>query len=173
MLYKIFKNDLIIPDFPSFCETIGEIYDKCNDNRSGKIASYIPQLSRHSPDTWALSLCTVHGQRFSLGDVNSYFTLQSCSKPFTYAYCLNELGPEIVHKYVSYEPSGKNFNEICLDHKSKPHNPMLNSGAIMSTALIMELIAKASGSGLAEKFECILQYIKVFNINYTITTFPT
>ncbi len=41
------------------------------------------------------------------------------SKPFTYAICLNELGDEEVHKYVSHEPSGRGFNEICLDAKSK------------------------------------------------------
>jgi glutaminase len=29
------------------------------------------------------------------GDVNVPFTLQSCSKPFTYGICLNELGPEV------------------------------------------------------------------------------
>jgi glutaminase len=29
------------------------------------------------------------------GDVNVPFTLQSCSKPFTYGICLNELGPKV------------------------------------------------------------------------------
>ncbi len=62
-------------------------------------------------------MCTVDGQRFSLGDVDTKFTMQSCSKPFTYAICLNELGPEQVHRFVSHEPSGRNFNEICLDKK--------------------------------------------------------
>ena len=64
-----------------------------------------------------MSVCTIDGQRFSLGDVSDPFTLQSVSKPFTYAICLNELGPEVVHNYVSYEPSGRNFNEIVLDKR--------------------------------------------------------
>ena len=45
--------------------------------------------------------------------------MQSCSKPFTYGICLNELGPDIVHRYVGHEPSGRNFNEICLDSNSE------------------------------------------------------
>ena len=84
---------------------------------------------------------------FYEGDVDALFTLQSCSKPFTYAICLKELGSEVlmsdeedddadhdddddddnhhdhdhqvVHKYIGQEPSGRNFNEICLDKSGK------------------------------------------------------
>ena len=78
--------------------------------------------------------------RFSLGPVGTKFTLQSCSKPFTYAICLNELGLDKVHEYVSHEPSGKNFNSVILDARNKPHNPMLNSGAIICSSLLLEVI---------------------------------
>ncbi len=43
-----------------------------------QIADYIPQLAKRSRDTWACSICTVDGQRLSLGDVDHKFTLQSC-----------------------------------------------------------------------------------------------
>ena len=52
------------------------------------------------------------------GDTNIPFTMQSCSKPFTYAVCLNELGSETVHQYVGQEPSGRMFNNLCLDYRS-------------------------------------------------------
>ena len=81
------------------------------------MGSYIPQLAAFDRDNWAMSVCTTDGQRFSLGNVNDPFTMQSCIKPFTYAICLNELGPELVHKYVGYEPIGRNVNEICLDDR--------------------------------------------------------
>ena len=45
--------------------------------------------------------------------------LQSCSKPFTYAVGLNELGADEVHGYVGQEPSGRMFNELTLDFNSK------------------------------------------------------
>ena len=132
-----------------------------------------------------MSICTVDGQRFSLGPVKTAFTMQSCSKvvvllcrkfdfsvvfqPFTYAVCMNELGSDVVHQYVgrvSYsnftnivdfcqEPSGRMFNELSLDFNSKcsfacvkykyvfadkPHNPLLNSGAIMSASILLNLV---------------------------------
>lgn len=83
------------------------------------MASYIPQLAKVNPDFWGVSLCTIDGQRFSLGDVNEPFTLQSCSKPLTYAIALEELGQETVHTFVGQEPSGRNFNELVLDFNSK------------------------------------------------------
>ena len=83
----------------------------------GEVADYIPQLATFEKEKWAMSICTIDGQRYSLGDVNIPFTIQSVSKPFTYAICLNELGPEIVHNYISHEPSGLNFNEIALDKR--------------------------------------------------------
>jgi glutaminase len=42
------------------------------------------------------------------------------SKPLTYAIALNELGQDTVHQYVGQEPSGRMFNELVLDHNSKP-----------------------------------------------------
>lgn len=71
------------------------------------------------PSNWALSICTVDGQRFSLGNFKEYFTIQSVSKPFTYATALDHLGEETVHKYVGKEPSGRMFNELILNHERK------------------------------------------------------
>ena len=77
------------------------------------------KLSRFDPDKWGMSVCTVDGQRFTLGDVNEPFTIQSCSKPFTYGINVDKLGQEVVDKYIGQEPSGRDFNEICLDSKSQ------------------------------------------------------
>ena len=43
-----------------------------------QVASYIPQLERMNPNYWGVSLCTVDGQRFSIGDVKVPYTIQSC-----------------------------------------------------------------------------------------------
>ena len=52
--------------------------------------------------------------RIKLNHIFAIF-FQSCSKPFTYAVGLNELGADEVHKYVGQEPSGRMFNELTLD----------------------------------------------------------
>jgi len=159
VLSQAVRNDVIIPDFPAFCVQLKEVFHRCTANTNGSPASYIPQLERYDPNLWAMSICTVDGQRFSLGDVDQLFTMQSCSKPFTYAMCLNELGNEIVHNYIGQEPSGRNFNEICLDKNNMPHNPMLNAGAMMSAALILNMIEPRDQS-LAEKYEYTLNYMR-------------
>lgn len=63
---------------------------------SFQIATYIPQLARSDPNSWAMSICTVDGQRRSWGASKIPFCLQSVSKPFTYAIVLDELGAEQV-----------------------------------------------------------------------------
>jgi glutaminase len=119
LIARAFRHQFIIPDFQSFTKDIEDIYWKCKSNTDGKVASYIPQLSRVSPDYWGVSVCTIDGQRFSIGDTTIPFTLQSCSKPLTYAIALEKLTQEVVHQYVGQEPSGRNFNELVLDHNSE------------------------------------------------------
>ena len=44
--------------------------------QSLQVASYIPQLAKYSANSFGVSICTVDGQRFSIGDTNVPFTLQ-------------------------------------------------------------------------------------------------
>jgi glutaminase len=83
-----------------------------------------------------VSLCTIDGQRHAIGDVHVPFTLQSGCMPINYALALNELGPDIVHRYVGHEPSGESFAYIKLNPSNLPHNPLINSGAIAVASLI-------------------------------------
>lgn len=96
LISKAFRNQFVVPDFSNFTKDIEDIYWKCKSNTDGKVAAYIPQLARVNPDYWGVSVCTIDGQRFSIGDVNVPFTLQSCSKPLTYAIALEKLGQEVV-----------------------------------------------------------------------------
>ena len=133
-------------------------------------------VQRSDPSLWGLSICTVDGQRYSLGktvftqtfrcgkrkhfniNINHNQVMSTPSSPSNPAasrsptpsvsrnlvqrskmiknlvailtilivitiinnsilmahYC-----PQVVHKYIGQEPSGRNFNEICLDKSGK------------------------------------------------------
>ncbi|KAJ2947941.1 hypothetical protein O0L34_g9734 [Tuta absoluta] len=156
LITRAFRSQFVIPDFQDFIKDIEEIYWAAKSNTDGKVASYIPQLARASTDNWSVSVCTIDGQRFSIGDVTVPFTLQSCSKPLTYAMALETLGPDVVHKYIGTEPSGRNFNELVLDYNMKPHNPMINAGAILVCSLL-KVLDKPEMT-LAEKFDYVMSF---------------
>lgn len=130
------KGTLSIPAFNEFCNDIEEIYVETKKNKEGEVAAYIPQLARVDPDFYAISVCTVDGQRFSIGDSEERFCLQSTSKPINYCLAHEKFGEEYVHQHVGREPSGQKFNEITLNTKGLPHNPLINAGAIMCCSII-------------------------------------
>lgn len=149
VLKKVIRGNMAIPDFADFQHDLEEIFKKVKVNKSGEVASYIPQLGRVNPQHFAVSVCTVDGQRFSLGDAQTDFCLQSVSKPISYCLALEEHGEEKVHDHVGREPSGRGFNELTLNNEGLPHNPLINSGAIMSCSLIKPKQA------LADRFEYV------------------
>ncbi|KAJ8937583.1 hypothetical protein NQ314_011784 [Rhamnusium bicolor] len=158
LLSTAFRHQFIIPEFQEFSKEIEEIYWRCKENTNGTVACYIPQLQRMSPNYWGVSIVTIDGQRYSIGDVNIPFTIQSCSKPLSYAIALDLLGADVVHKYVGQEPSGRNFNELILDHNKKPHNPMINAGAIIICSLLKTIHHPEMSS--AEKFDFTMNYFE-------------
>ncbi|MGF1426452.1 glutaminase A [Kitasatospora sp. LaBMicrA B282] len=136
LISKAARGELAVPDFPALVGDIRRIYaEVCADTR-GAVADYIPQLARVDADQFAISVCTVDGQRFSIGDAQTDFCLQSVSKAVNYCLALDEHGPDTVHRHVGREPSGVGFNELAFNKSGLPHNPMINAGAIMSCALI-------------------------------------
>lgn len=49
---------------------------------------------------------------------------------------MEHLGPDKVHQHVGQEPSGKAFNALIVNEDGLPHNPLINSGAIMVASLL-------------------------------------
>ena len=136
LIDKVLSGQLIIPDFKDFTYSILDIYEKISKITDGHVADYIPQLARIDPNKCGISISTIDGQQYSIGDVNESFCVQSCCKPINYALALEENGLDEVHHYVGREPSGRGFNELVLNKYNKPHNPLINSGAIMTSSLI-------------------------------------
>jgi glutaminase len=120
-IYEIFQN----------------IYDLVKPIKDGKVADYIPQLQKVNPEDFGFSVCSVSdGSITSYGDTTVNFCLQSCSKPLTYCIAHELYGLEKIHKSVGFEPSGQTFNAHTLNNEGKPHNPMINAGAIIVASMI-------------------------------------
>jgi glutaminase len=105
---------------------------------SGAVADYIPELGKADPDHFGISLATLDGHVYEVGDTNVPFTIQSMSKPFVFALALDTLGAARVESAVGVEPSGDPFNSIRLNAENHPFNPMVNAGAITCSGLIYE-----------------------------------
>ncbi|XP_031205823.1 glutaminase liver isoform, mitochondrial isoform X3 [Mastomys coucha] len=153
LLTQAFRKKFVIPDFEEFTGHVDRIFEDAKELTGGKVAAYIPQLAKSNPDLWGVSLCTVDGQRHSVGHTKIPFCLQSCVKPLTYAISVSTLGTDYVHKFVGKEPSGLRYNKLSLNEEGIPHNPMVNAGAIVVSSLIKMDCNKA------EKFDFVLQYL--------------
>lgn len=127
---------LTIPAFDDFKKNILDIFENTKKLDDGTVASYIPQLAKVDPDKYAVSFCSIDGQRLNIGDFKDKFSIQSTSKTINYCIALEEHGEDKVHQHVGREPSGQKFNELTLNEKGLPHNPLINAGAIMCSSLI-------------------------------------
>ena len=122
---------------------------------SGAVADYIPELGKADPAHFGISLATLDGHVYEVGDTKVPFTIQSMSKPFVFALALDTLGAARVESVIGVEPSGDPFNSIRLNAENHPFNPMVNAGAIACSGLIYE--AKGHGA-----FEYIRQALGRF-----------
>ncbi|WP_228995238.1 glutaminase A [Streptomyces sp. DH8] len=120
-------------------DSLAGLRDRFAAVREGEPADYIPQLALADPDAFGLALVSMDGHRYSAGEAEAPFTIQSVSKPFVYALALSALGLDEVSRWVGAEPSGEAFNAISLEPGTgRPANAMVNAGAIVTTALVPE-----------------------------------
>ncbi len=147
------NNKLSLPPIVGYLE---EILDKFREYKAGDLANYIPELAKANPDWFGIALVTVDGNVYQVGDSRQSFTIQSISKPFTYALTLDTHGISKTLAKVGVEPSGEAFNEISLEADTgRPFNPMINAGAIATTGLV-------EGNNLDSRFEKILKTYEKF-----------
>lgn len=104
----------------------------------GKVATYIPELSKANPEHFGACIMTVGGKSYHAGDWQQPFTIQSISKTISLALALETAGYDKVFSKVGLEPTGDSFNSIVkLETKNAhPLNPMINAGAIATASCI-------------------------------------
>lgn len=106
----------------------------------GKVATYIPELGKVDKNLLGVSISTLDGKSYHVGDWQNEFTIQSISKTMALIFALEKFGQDLVFSKVGMEASGDPFNSMVkLETKSKyPSNPFINAGAIAVAGLISE-----------------------------------
>jgi glutaminase len=100
----------------------------------GKVADYIPELAKANPKDFAMSVITLDGKSYHIGEYKKRFSIQSISKVYTFAMALKMYSKRLYQR-VGVEPSGTPFNSLVqLEYeKGKPRNPFINAGALVVT----------------------------------------
>ncbi|MDF2476169.1 MAG: glutaminase [Sphingobacterium sp.] len=126
--------------------------------KQGKVANYIPELRKANAQSIALSVVNRDGNIVSAGDTQQKFTIQSISKIIALMIAVRENGEATIFDKMGYFGTEKPFNHFGnLETMGKPLNPMMNAGAILTTALI-----KGNGE---EPFVKILKMIRFITNN--------
>lgn len=136
LIEKALTGGLVIPDFKNFTSFVSNLYNRTLQNKDGKVSDYIPELAGVNPDGYALSICTVDGQRFNVGDHSTKYLARATANPINYCLALAE-GDEIgIHEKVGRAAKERGFDYLMLNQDGLPHNPITGAGALLVGSLI-------------------------------------
>ena len=131
-----------LPGWDRVDELVREAHRRYADDRTGAVADYIPVLAEADPELFGLAVIEVDGGLHDAGDALHPFSIQSISKMFVYALAIQEHGHERVREIVGVNNTGLAFNSLmALElNAGHPMNPMVNAGAIATTARVSCLL---------------------------------
>lgn len=123
--------------------------------KEGNVADYIPELGKANPEAVAFSVVKENGEIINVGDVKAKFTIQSISKVIALMIAVQEKGEKALYERIGYYGTEKAFNHYAnLETAGKPLNPMMNAGAILTTAFI-----EGEGDKAYQKILTMIRYI--------------
>ena len=104
----------------------------------GIVANYIPELSHIDVNNFGVHLKLLSGEKFSVGESKTSFSIQSISKVFSLSMAFDFNGDELWQR-MDVEPSGDPFNHLSLLELENglPRNPFINSGAIVIADILI------------------------------------
>ncbi|MDM3324042.1 glutaminase A [Citrobacter sp. Cb080] len=134
----LFSATTLAQTTPDYAKLIDQAHQKYKSNHDGKVADYIPALATYSPNNFAITIATVDGKIYQVGDVNKPFPMESLSKVFTMALAMEQHGPQVVLEKLGANATGMPFNSgLAVElTKGAPENPLVNAGAMSTVSLI-------------------------------------
>jgi len=117
---------------------LNEAHAKFKNNKDGKNADYIKALAEVDSKLFGITIVTVDGKIYEIGDYKSEFSIQSISKVFTAAKVMQQHGAKALQDKIGTSATGLAFNSIIAieQQPTRAANPFVNAGAIASTSLI-------------------------------------
>ena len=169
LCYTVFASVDNPSEDESFCRATGEkqiqqtlqkAHDKFKGVHKGENANYIPALAEVNSNLFGLSIVTVDGKIYEVGDTNHLFTIQSISKVFMLAAALQEFGVEAIYEKIGADSSGQKFNSVIAIElsQSRTGNPLINAGAMATTSLVAGS-ERLSSSSREDKWSSILTMV--------------
>lgn len=137
LLTRAFRDELAVPRWTSFQSAMRDLFNyvqRTVPSTAGSKPVGVPELERVDSNTFGCAVCTVDGQILTLGSEED-FSLQASVFPFLYSQLVEKVGYEEFHRHIGKEPSGSHYNSISLNSEGKPHNALVNTGAIVMCQL--------------------------------------
>jgi len=138
--------------------------------KNGNVANYIPELDKAPKEALGIYIIDNEGNENWAGNCQEKFTIQSISKIISLMLAILDNGEDYVFSKVGMEPTGDPFYSIKkleTPENSKPHNPLINAGAIAISSMI-------KGGDTREKFQRLLDFTRkiaedeTLDVNYKI-----
>ncbi|MCV7421519.1 glutaminase A [Mycobacterium yunnanensis] len=128
----------LLPEWSEVESLVEAAHRRYEADASGVVADYIPVLAQANPDWFAVSVVETNGEAHCAGDADVEFSIQSISKAFVYALVCEAYGHDVVADRIGVNNTGLPFNSVIAIELNDGHpmNPMVNAGAIATTALI-------------------------------------
>lgn len=127
-----------LPGWERVEHLVHEAHARYRTHPGGVVADYIPVLAGADPSLFAVCVAETDGAVHAAGDADVEFSVQSISKAFVYALVCEAYGHEVVLDRVGVDNTGLPFNSVVAIelHDGHPRNPMVNAGALATTALV-------------------------------------
>lgn len=127
-----------LPHTARIDQLVAEAHARYAGHDDGVVADYIPVLAEADPAWFGLSVVDVDGGTHAAGDVGVAFSIQSISKAFVFALAADAIGHDTIREVVGVNNTGLAFDSVVAVelNDGSPMNPMVNAGAIATTALM-------------------------------------
>lgn len=146
-----------LPDPDRVDELVASAYERYRYVADGTVADYIPALAAADPDLFGVCVTGTDGAVHGAGDLEVELSVQSISKAFVYALVCGVVGHRTARERIGVNNTGLPFNSVVAIELNDGHpmNPMVNAGAIATTALV-------PGADDAARWDFILTGLSAF-----------